>query len=128
MRGPFFVVTVVRQYFFGQGSYIPFLWLCREKGNINRLVWETLGDRHPRTLVSRSADLFRALGDLAEAEAVLGNAVEVAQEVFGSKQMRTLVITAKAARLQHAQPGGAAAGKELLGAGGHGCPHGRGAW
>ena len=44
---------------------------------------------------------------------MLGNAVEVAQEVFGSKQMRTLVITAKAARLQHAQPGGAAAGKEL---------------
>ena len=38
------------------------------------------------------------------------------QEVFGSNHMRTLVITAKAARLQHAQPGGSAAGKELLAA------------
>ena len=38
----------------------------------------------------------------------------VAQEVFGIDHMETLVITAKAARLQHAQPGGAAAGKELL--------------
>ena len=47
---------------------------------------------------------------------MLGNAVEVAQEVFGSNHMRTLVITAKAVRLQHAQPGGAAAGKELLAA------------
>ena len=34
----------------------------------------------------------------------------------GSNHMWTLVTTAKAARLQHAQPGGAAAGKELLAA------------
>ena len=57
-----------------------------------------------------------ATGDLDEGEAVLGNAVGVAQGVFGSNHWRTLVITAKAARLQHAQPGGAAAGKELLAA------------
>ena len=62
------------------------------------------------------ADLLRATGALVEAEAVLGNAVGVAQEVFGINHMRTLVITAVAARLQHAQPGGAAAGKELLAA------------
>ena len=79
---------------------------------------ETLGDRHRNTLtlMGNLADLLRATGDLAEAEAVLGNAVGVAQEVFGSNHMATLVITAKAARLQHAQPGGAAAGKELLAA------------
>ena len=40
----------------------------------------------------------------------------VAQEVLGNNNMDTLQITAKAARLQHAQPGGAAAGKELLAA------------
>ena len=62
------------------------------------------------------ADLLRATGALVEAEAVLGNGVGVAQEVFGINHMRTLVITAVAARLQHAQPGGAAAGKELLAA------------
>jgi hypothetical protein len=79
---------------------------------------ETLGDRHPETLISigNLADLLRALGDLDEAEAALGNAVGAAQEVFGSNHMVTLVTTAKAARLQHAQPGGAAAGKELLAA------------
>ena len=79
---------------------------------------ETLGDRHPDTLTSigNMADLLRATGALVESEAVLGNAVGVAQEVFGSNHMRTLVITAKAARLRHAQPGGAAAGKELLAA------------
>ena len=40
----------------------------------------------------------------------------IAQEVFGIRHERTLKITAMAARLQHAQPGGAAAGKELLAA------------
>ena len=79
---------------------------------------ETLGDRHPATLITigNLAELLRATGALVEAEAVLGNTVGVAQEVFGSNHMHTLVITAKAARLQHAQPGGAAAGKELLAA------------
>ena len=79
---------------------------------------ETLGDRHPDTLISISnlADLLRAAGALVESEAVLGNAVGVAQEVLGSNDRWTLLITAKAARLQHAQPGGAAAGKELLAA------------
>ena len=79
---------------------------------------ETLGDRHPNTLrsISCMTDLLRATGALVEAEAVLGNAVAVAQEVFGIRHMHTLVITARAARLQHVQPGGAAAGKELLAA------------
>ena len=61
-------------------------------------------------------DLLRVTGGLVESEAVLGNAVGVAQEVFGINHVRTLKITAKAARLQHAQPDGAAAGKELLAA------------
>ena len=77
------------------------------------------GERHPVTLISigNLADLLRATGALVEAEAVLGtNAVAVAQEVFGSSHMHTLLLTAKAVRLQHAQPGGAAAGKELLAA------------
>jgi hypothetical protein len=75
-------------------------------------------ERHPSTLISigNLADLLRDTGALVEAEAVLGNAVAVAQEVFGSNHMQTLVITAKAARLQHAEPGGVAAGKELLAA------------
>ena len=36
--------------------------------------------------------------------------------VYSIGHLYTLQITAKAARLQHAQPGGAAAGKELLAA------------
>jgi tetratricopeptide (TPR) repeat protein len=79
---------------------------------------ETLGDRHPETLnsISNLADLLRETGALVEAEAVLGNAVAAAQEVFGIHHMRTLKITAIAAQLQHAQLGGAVAGKELLAA------------
>eukprot|EP00964_Phaeocystis_antarctica_P163606 scaffold140063_cov127-Phaeocystis_antarctica.AAC.2 len=79
---------------------------------------ETLGDRHPDTLgsIGNMADLLRATGALVESEAALGNAVAVAREVFGSKHMVTLLIAAKAARLQHAQSGGAVAGKELLAA------------
>ena len=38
------------------------------------------------------------------------------QEILGNDHATTLKITAIAARLQHAQPGGAAAGKELLAA------------
>ena len=60
-------------------------------------------------------DLLRATGALVEAEAVLGNAVAVSQETLNDHAI-TLKITAIAARLQHAQPGGAAAGKELLAA------------
>ena len=78
---------------------------------------ETLGDRHPRTLnsISNMADLLRTTGSLDEAELILGNTVGVVQETLGSDHAITLKITAIAARLQHAQqPGGAAAGKELL--------------
>ena len=44
------------------------------------------GHRHKKTLIyiGNLADLLRATGALVEAEAVLGNAVGVAQEVFGS--------------------------------------------
>ena len=79
---------------------------------------ETLGDRHPHTLISISnlADLLRTTGSLAEAELVLENTVVVVQEVLGNDHATTLKITAIAARLQHAQPGGAVAGKELLAA------------
>ena len=59
-------------------------------------------------------DLLRATGALVEAEAVLGNTEAVAREVLGNDHATTLKIAAIAARLQHAQPGGAAAGKELL--------------
>ena len=62
------------------------------------------------------ADLLRATGSLAEAEFVLDNTVVVVQEVLGNDHATTLKITAIAARLQHAQPGGAVAGKELLAA------------
>ena len=79
---------------------------------------ETLGGRHPSTLISvgNMVDLLRDTGALVEAEAVLGNSVGVAQEVFGLHHMRTLKITAIAAQLQHEQPSGTAAGKELLAA------------
>ena len=62
------------------------------------------------------ADLLRTTGSLAEAELVLDNTVVVVQEVLGNDHATTLKITAIAARLQHAQPGGAVAGKELLAA------------
>jgi tetratricopeptide (TPR) repeat protein len=79
---------------------------------------ETLGNRHLGTLASIGymADLLRATGSLAEAELVLDNTVPVVQEVLGNDHATTLKITAIAARLQHAQPGGAVAGKELLAA------------
>ena len=79
---------------------------------------EVLGAHHPNTLTSigNMVDLLREMGRLAEAEVVLGNAVAVARETLGDDHLITLVLTAKAARLQHAQPGGAAAGKELLAA------------
>ena len=79
---------------------------------------EVLGDRHPSTLTSIGylADLLREMGRLAEAQAVLGDAVAVARETLGERNLLALATTAKAARLQHAQPGGAAAGKELLAA------------
>ena len=67
-------------------------------------------------MLTLTLTLLRATGALVEAEAVLGNAVAVAQEFIGSNHICTLQITAKAARLQHAQPGGATAGKELLAA------------
>ena len=77
---------------------------------------ETLGDRHPDTLgsIGYMADLLRTTGSLDEAELILGNTVVVVQEILGNDHATTLKITAIAARLQHAQPGGAAAGKELL--------------
>ena len=89
--------------------------LCREALEGYR---EVLGDRHSHTLVSISnlADLLREMGRLAEAQAVLGDAVAVARETLGERHPLALAITAVAARLQHAQPGGAAAGKELLAA------------
>ena len=62
------------------------------------------------------ADLLRATGSLAEAVFMLGNTEAVAREVLGNDHRTALKITAIAARLQHAQPGGAAAGKELLAA------------
>ena len=80
---------------------------------------ETLGPRHPHTLASigNLTDLLREMGRLAEAEAVLGDAVAAARETLGDKNHeRTLVLQARAARLQHAQPGGGAAGKEQLAA------------
>ena len=62
------------------------------------------------------ADLLRATGALTESEAVLSNAVGVSQEVLGNNHMSTLLITAKAARLQHTRSRAARrrAGKELL--------------
>ena len=79
---------------------------------------ETLGDHHPKTLdlIGNMVDLLRSSGSLAEAELVLGNTKAVAQEVLGDHHVTTLKISAIAARLQHAQPGGAAAGMELLAA------------
>ena len=91
----------------------------------------TLGDRHPSTLISigHLADLLRATGDLDEAEAALGNAVEVAQEVTGGLRQQPHAYSgdhgqgsAAAARAAGRRGGGQGA------AGGHGCPHGRGAW
>ena len=55
--------------------------------------------------IGNMADLVRATGALTESEAVLGNAVGVPQEVLGNNHMSTLLITAKAARLQHGAHG-----------------------
>ena len=77
---------------------------------------EVLGDRDQDTLVSITnlADLLRMMGRLSEAEPMLADAMVAARETLGEDHLGTLVITAKMARVQHAQSGGAAAGKGLL--------------
>ena len=62
---------------------------------------ETLGDRHPDTLISISncAYLLRELGELQEAAVVLGDAPSIACEVLGEHHERTLVLQALAASM-----------------------------
>jgi len=78
----------------------------------------TLGDKHPSTLASigNLVDLLREAGKLAEAQATLGNAVATAAEVLGERHPLAIGTAAKAARLRHAQDGGAVEGKAMLSA------------
>ena len=77
---------------------------------------EVHGPRHPFTLTSvgNLADCLRELGRLEEAQQVLGDEPAVLAETLGPHHLITLVTCAKAARLRHAQPDGAAAGAEEL--------------
>ena len=63
-------------------------------------------------------DLLREAGKLEEAQATLGNAAATAAEVLGEQHRFTIqmVTAAKAARLRHAQDGGAVEGKAMLSA------------
>ena len=87
--------------------------LAREAVEVSR---EVFGDRHTNTLISigNLVDLLREAGNLEEAQAALGDVVATAAEVLGERHPLTIVTAAKAARLRHAQPGGAAEGKEAL--------------
>ena len=55
------------------------------------------------------ADLRRRQGRLAEAEAELGDAAALVRTYVGAQHEATLQVEAIAARLRHAQSGGAAA-------------------
>ena len=59
-------------------------------------------------------ELRREQGRLAEAEEELGSLVADAREGLGPQHQDTLLAEATAARLKHAQPGGAAAGQAEL--------------
>ena len=54
------------------------------------------------------------VGRLEEAQQVLGDAPSVAAEALGPRHLISLALRGKAARIRHAQPGGAAAGLEEL--------------
>ena len=77
---------------------------------------EVHGPRHPNTLnmAGNLADCLRELGRLEEAQQVLGATPAVVAETLGPHNILTLITRAKAARLRHAQPDGAAAGAEEL--------------
>ena len=62
---------------------------------------DALGKRHPDTLcsVGNLADVLREQGLTADALAMLGDADAVASECLGPFHMTTLVLSAKAARL-----------------------------
>lgn len=74
------------------------------------------GPQHLITVifVGSLVELRRQQGRLAEAEQELGSLVADARAGLGPQHQWTLVAEAIAARLQHAQPGGAAAGAAAL--------------
>jgi tetratricopeptide (TPR) repeat protein len=78
---------------------------------------EVHGPLHPETLVFvvNLADCLRELGRLDEALAAEALAAPaVLAETLGPRHVSTLIRCAKAARIRHAQPDGAAAGAEEL--------------
>ena len=56
---------------------------------------ETLGSRHPYTLISidRLGGLLQEKGDLAAAEPLLREALEVRRETLGDRHLSTLLST-----------------------------------
>ena len=64
--------------------------------------------------IGNLVDLFREAGKLEEAQAALGDVVATAAMVLGERHLIAMVTAAKAARLRHALPDGAAESKEAL--------------
>ena len=64
--------------------------------------------------IGNLVELRRLQGRLAEAEQELGSLVADARAGLGPQHQKTLEVEAVAARLRHAQPGGAAAGAAAL--------------
>ena len=64
--------------------------LCREALDARRA---TLGDKHPKTLVSVSslASLFQSQGKLVQAEALYREALLLRREILGDKHPDTMV-------------------------------------
>ena len=79
--------------------------LMREALEVRR---ETLGARHPDTLISMGnmGDFLREKGDLDEAAQLLEEAMATANEVLGPTHMYSLVTNAKVGRLVLAQSEG----------------------
>ena len=77
---------------------------------------ETLGAHHPDTLIATGnmADLLRECGELSEAAETMGAAPEVARQELGADHLDTILLEAKAARVQHALAPNESAGAEAL--------------
>ena len=85
-----------------QGKYDAAEPLLREALQVQR---ETLGDRHPNTLVSINnlGLLLKDKGDLAAAEPLCREALEVQRETLGDRHPNTLISISNLGSLLHAK-------------------------
>ena len=80
---------------------------------VEAVAWFRPKGAHPPLFCSL-VELRREQGRLAEAEEELGSLVADMRRLQGPQHQLTLLAEATAARLKHAQPGGAAAGQAEL--------------